>query len=111
MKFIVVFGQLTLDFSEARLAPGITTLELRVSCSSARLILPPGLPVCDELSVLVSSHERDPGIPEHPERGDEPSLLLLGKTVFASLELRLRRPAGHLALGSMSPGAHGKLQV
>ena len=53
IRAMALFGELVLDFREARLGPGVTTVELSAVFGTARIIVPPGLHVECEGSAFL----------------------------------------------------------
>lgn len=87
-----VFAEAVLDLREVALGPGETVFELRCVCASAEVIVPPGLAVRVDASVLFASVERDREIPSDPIAAGDPVVVITGTIVFAALELLERRP-------------------
>jgi hypothetical protein len=84
------FSEAVIDLREAVLGPGPCSFEVNCVCASLRVIVPPGLAVRVEASMLFSALERDPGIREHPLAPDDPLVLVTGRVLFSSFELRER---------------------
>src|SRR5690606_3908851 len=89
---IDVFAEAVLDLREVVLGPGETVIELRCAFASAELIVPPGLAVRVEASVLFAGVERDREIPTDPLAPGDPVVVITGWLAFASLELLERLP-------------------
>jgi hypothetical protein len=89
VDLVAVIGDVTLDFTAAHLRAGVTVIDLAVSLSWARLIVPQGLAVDVDAQIILGSVRRDPGIPERPEIADEPSLLVVGHAMLSRLKIRL----------------------
>src|SRR5262249_1936719 len=53
----VLLGSLELDLRDARLAPGVTTIELDVTMGNVEIVVPPGLVVDVEASSILSNVE------------------------------------------------------
>jgi hypothetical protein len=86
---VAVIGDVTLDFTAADLRAGVTVIDLSVSFSWARLIVPRGLAVDVDAQITLGSVRRDPGVPEGPGMEDEPSLLVVGHAMLSRLEIKL----------------------
>jgi hypothetical protein len=85
------WGAVELDFREASLAPGVTTLEVRVTMGSVELILPPQLAIDVDVSVIMGSCEQRHRAPVQPD----PSRALLrvtGRVLMGSVEIFTRLP-------------------
>ncbi|MBL0215089.1 MAG: DUF1707 and DUF2154 domain-containing protein [Myxococcales bacterium] len=54
----VVCGNVVLDLREARLAPGVTTIDVRVTMGSVEIIVPPGMAVEIEASSTLGNIEQ-----------------------------------------------------
>lgn len=91
-RVIDVFAEAELDFRDAQLGPGETRIELRCVFASARLIIPPGLAVRVEASVVMGAVERDHGVVERPHAPNDPILVITGLVLFASVEICERLP-------------------
>jgi hypothetical protein len=79
---ISVMGNAVLDFREARLAPGVTTVKIRAVMADVTIIVPPGLPVENACLPILGTIELDRGV-----RGSDdctPRLRLTGVVVMAS---------------------------
>ncbi|HTL34995.1 MAG TPA: DUF1707 domain-containing protein [Kofleriaceae bacterium] len=89
----VLAGSLELDLREARLSPGITTIEVDVTMGSVEVIVPPGFQVdVDASSFLGSVEERT-----EPVSGAPASIVrVVGRVKLGSLEVStLRRGETH----------------
>jgi hypothetical protein len=84
---VAVFAEVVVDLMNAHLEPGPTVFELEVSCSFARLIVPPGLAVDVDLQVLAGSVRRDPDIPQAPVSADEPFIRVIGHILLSRLTI------------------------
>lgn len=85
------WGSVELDFREASLAPGVTTLDLRVTMGSVELILPPQLAVDVDVSVIMGSCEQRHRAPldKDPSRA---FLRVTGSVLMGSVEIMTRLP-------------------
>jgi uncharacterized protein DUF1707 len=88
----VLWGSAELDFRDASLAPGVTTIDVRITMSSVEIILPPHLAIDVDLSSSLASsvterHRVPPDL--DPAR---PILRIVGAVLFGSLEITTRLP-------------------
>lgn len=81
----VVFGNIVLDLREARLAPGVTTIDVNVTMGNLEIIVPPGMAVELEATSILGNIE------QHTEAGP-----LSGGTVV--------RITGRVKLGNLEVG-------
>lgn len=81
----VVFGNIVLDLREARLAPGLTTIDVNVTMGNLEIIVPPGMAVELEATSTLGNIE------QHTEEGP-----LSGGTVV--------RITGSVKLGNLEVG-------
>lgn len=107
----LLWADAELDFREAKLPPGVTTIEVTVTMASLAIVVPPGLPVDVQVVPFAGNVEThptslvaDPTAPpaaldeDHPYRSaptrDEasPSLLIIGNVRFANVEVTTRLP-------------------
>jgi hypothetical protein len=86
------FGETLLDFREARLAPGITEVELQTMFGEVEIILPPGLPVEIGCSAILASVNSDDALAPEPSDPDAPRLRITGFAVFAEVNVHRRLP-------------------
>ncbi len=90
----VVCGHLLLDLREARLAPGETTIDVRVLMGNVEVIVPPGVEVEVSASSFLGSAE------ERVERGERVERVasraarvrIVGHVRLGNLEVETRRP-------------------
>jgi hypothetical protein len=87
----VMFGAAELDFRDASLAPGVTTLEVSVTMASLELILPPWLGIDVDVSSIAGSVEERHRIPAELDPA-QPLLRVTGAVRFGSLEIATRLP-------------------
>lgn len=87
----VLWGHVQLDFRDASFAPGITTIDVRVTMGNLEVILPPNLAVdVDVSSFMGSVEERHRTPPDHdPSR---PLLRIVGSVRLGNLEIETRLP-------------------
>ncbi len=85
------WGSVELDFRDASLAPGVTTIDVHVTMASLEVIVPPGLAVDIDLSCFAGSVEERHRVPpdDNPTR---PMLRFTGSVRFGSFELVTRLP-------------------
>ncbi|HEY1549940.1 MAG TPA: LiaF domain-containing protein [Kofleriaceae bacterium] len=87
----VFWGSAELDFREASLGPGTTTIDVRVTMGSLEIILPPSLAIDVDVSSLMGSVESRHRAPAQldPSR---PALRVTGSVVMGSIEVTTRLP-------------------
>ena len=81
----VVCGSLLLDLREARLAPGVTTLELDVTMGSVEVVVPPGVTVDVGASSFLGSIEQRTEQAATTSGG--PVVRIVGRIKLGSLEI------------------------
>jgi hypothetical protein len=87
----VFWGNAELDFREASLAPGITTINVGVLMGNVEIILPPHLAVDVDVSSFMGNVEERHRVP--PDRDPSRPLLRISGTVrLGNLELSTRLP-------------------
>jgi hypothetical protein len=87
------FGETKLDFREARLAPGVTEVELQTLFGEVEIILPPDLPVEVGCSAILASLSTDDQLAtEAPHDPDAPRLRITGFAMFAEVGIYRRLP-------------------
>ena len=95
------FGNVELDFREARFSAAVTELDARAVFGNLELIVPPQLAVqCEGSSVFgnVESHGSN-ALPDP----DRPLLRVIGRAVFGNIEIHTRLP-GAAAAGQRAAG-------
>src|SRR6266545_3497282 len=86
---VSVFGNVVLDFREARFAPGTTALRVRAVFGNVEIIVPPQLAVeCDGSSVFGSFADHAAAVAD-PDRA---VLRVEGSAVFGNVEVSTRLP-------------------
>ncbi|HEU4734617.1 MAG TPA: LiaF domain-containing protein [Kofleriaceae bacterium] len=87
----VLWGNAELDFREASLGPGITTIHVRVLMGNFEVILPPNLAIDVDVSSFAGAvTERHRVPPDHdPAR---PQIRIVGTVRFGNLEITTRLP-------------------
>jgi hypothetical protein len=87
----VVFSELVLDLREARLAEGVTELELVAFSAAVRIIVPPDVRVVDHMTSIMASVRNETLDEPAPEQG-APVLRVRGSAVMAEVVMRVLRP-------------------
>jgi hypothetical protein len=87
----MMFGNVLLDFRDASLAAGITTLDLSTTCANIELLLPPWLPIDVEVASIGGTVEERHRIAHEPDPS-EPLLYVMGVVRFGSLLISTRLP-------------------
>ena len=88
---VAVFGELELDFRDARIPLGVTHIRVAAAFGSVRIIVPPGIHVeCDGSAVMGQFTERtslsaDPG-------AEAPTVRVTGVAVFGGVKVLMRLP-------------------
>ena len=87
----VLWGHVELDFRDASLGPGVTTIHVRVFMGNLEIVLPPGLGIDIDVSSFASAvTERHRVPPDHdPAR---PLIRVVGKVRFGNIEVTTRLP-------------------
>jgi len=87
----VFWGNAELDFREASLGPGITTIHVRVFMGNFEIVLPPNLAIDVDVSSFAGSVTERHRVP--PERDPARPLIRIEGTVrFGNLEITTRLP-------------------
>jgi hypothetical protein len=91
LELRVFWGNAELDFRDASLAPGVTTIDVRVLMGNLEIILPPHLAIDVDVSSFMGSVEERHRVPpdEDPAR---PVLRLSGAVRLGNLEITTRLP-------------------
>ena len=87
----VLWGSVELDFRDASLGAGVTTLDLHVTMGSVELILPPQLAIDVDVSSFAGSVEERHRTPVEPDPA-QPLLRVTGAVRLGSLETSTRLP-------------------
>jgi hypothetical protein len=87
----VLWGHVELDFRDASLGPGVTTIHVRVFMGNLEIVLPPGLGIDVDVSSFASAvTERHRVPPDHdPAR---PLIRVVGKVRFGNIDVTTRLP-------------------
>lgn len=87
----IVFGSMLLDLREARLQPGVTTIDVSVIFGELKVIVPPGVRVVSEGSAVFGSFDHSaPGYDELPPGA--PTVRISGTAVFGATNVIVRLP-------------------
>jgi hypothetical protein len=90
MRVKVTFGNVELDFRDARFTAGVTDLQAAVVFGNLELIVPPQLAVdCEASSVLGNIESHSTGAVGDPDR---PLLRVRGYAVMGNIEIHTRLP-------------------
>jgi hypothetical protein len=87
----VLFGDTELDFREASLGPGVTTIDIGVNFGNLEVVVPPWLAVDVDVSSMFGNVEERHRVPPHSEPG-QPVLRFVGVVRFGNLEISTRLP-------------------
>jgi hypothetical protein len=87
----VLFGNAELDMREASLAPGVTTIDVRVTMGNLELIVPPDLSIDVDVSSFMGSVEDRHRVPPEPDPA-RPVLRIVGAVRLGNLSLETRLP-------------------
>jgi hypothetical protein len=91
LRAITVLGALELDFREARILAGVTTIDVSATLAEVRIIVPPGLRVeCDGNAILGEFKQKVP--PVDFGDPDVPVLRITGLSVLAEVSVVMRLP-------------------
>lgn len=88
------FGDTVLDFREARMAPGVTEVELQTLIGDIDIIVPPGLAVEVGCHAILASLSTDDEITREPTNPDPnaPRLRITGFALLADVSIQRRLP-------------------
>ncbi|MEO8841928.1 MAG: LiaF domain-containing protein [Kofleriaceae bacterium] len=87
----IFWGNAELDFREASLAPGVTTIDVRVTMGNLELILPPELAIDVDVSSVMGSVEQRHRLPVEPDPS-RPMLRVIGRVFMGNLEISTLLP-------------------
>jgi Domain of unknown function (DUF1707)/Cell wall-active antibiotics response 4TMS YvqF len=87
----VLWGNAELDFRDASLAPGVTTIDVGVLMGNLEIILPPHLAIDVDVSSFMASVEERHRVPPDAEPA-RPVLRLTGAVRLGNLEITTRLP-------------------
>lgn len=91
LELRVLWGNAELDFRDASLAPGTTTIDVSVLMGNLEIILPPNLAVDVDVSSFMASVEERHRVPPDPDPS-LPVLRLTGAVRLGNLEITTRLP-------------------
>jgi hypothetical protein len=90
LQVTATFGNVELDFRDARFTAGVTELDARVVFGNLEIFVPPQLAVeCEGSSVLGNFENHGSGAVADPDR---PLLRIKGYAVFGNVEIHTRLP-------------------
>ncbi len=87
----VFWGHVELDFRDASMGPGVTTLDVSVTMGNLELILPPWLAIDVDVSSFAGNVEEHHRIPPDADPS-QPILRVTGAVRFGNLEISTRLP-------------------
>ena len=87
----VLWGNTELDFREASLGPGITTIHVRVFMGNLEVVLPPGLAIEVDVSSFAGAVTERHRVPPDADPG-RPQIRIVGTVRFGNLEITTRLP-------------------
>ena len=87
----IFWGNAALDFREASLAPGVTSIDVRVTMGNLELILPPELAIDVDVSSVMGSVEQRHRLPVEPDPS-RPMLRVTGRVLMGNLEISTLLP-------------------
>ena len=89
MRATAVFGDLHLDFREARIPLGVSTVFVNATFGQVRIIVPPGVLVeCDGSAILGEFSERT--MIGSDITDDMPTLRIVGAAIMGAVQVRMR---------------------
>jgi hypothetical protein len=89
-RVVAAFGSVLLDLREARIAPGVTTIDITAGFADVTVIVPPGLRVeCDGNAIMAEFADK---VFEGAPGADSATVRLTGIAVFASVAAKMRYP-------------------
>ena len=87
----VLWGNAELDFREASLGPGITTIHVRVFMGNLEVVLPPNLAIEVDVSSFAGAVTERHRVPPDADPG-RPQIRIVGTVRFGNLEVTTRLP-------------------
>jgi hypothetical protein len=87
----VLWGNAELDFRDASLGPGVTTIHVRVFMGNFELILPPNLAIEVDVSSFAGSVTERHRVPPDADPS-RPQIRVVGRVGFGNLEITTRLP-------------------
>jgi hypothetical protein len=91
LELRVLWGNAELDFRDASLAPGVTTIDVKVLMGNLEIILPPHLAIDVDVSSFMGAVEERHRVPPEADPA-QPVLRLSGAVRLGSLEITTRLP-------------------
>lgn len=91
LRLRVFWGNAELDFRDASLAPGVTTIDVGVLMGNLEIILPPHLSIDVDVSSFMGSVEERHRVPPDADPA-RPVLQLVGAVRLGNLEISTRLP-------------------
>jgi len=87
----VLWGNAELDFRDASLGPGVTTIHVRVFMGNFEVILPPNLAIDVDVSSFAGSVTERHRVPPEVDPA-RPQIRIVGRVRFGNLEITTRLP-------------------
>jgi hypothetical protein len=87
----VLWGNAELDFRDASIGPGVTTIHVRVFMGNFEVILPPNLGIDVDVSSFAGSVEERHRVPPDADPA-RPLIRIVGTVRFGNLEVTTRLP-------------------
>lgn len=87
----VLWGNAELDFRDASLGPGITTIHVRVFMGNFEVVLPPGLAIDVDVSSFAGSVTERHRVPPDADPS-RPLIRIVGTVRFGNIEITTRLP-------------------
>jgi hypothetical protein len=87
----VLWGNIELDFRDASLGAGITTIDVRVFMGNLEVILPPGLGIDVDVSSFASAVTERHRVPPDADPA-RPMIRIVGRVRFGNIEVTTRLP-------------------
>jgi hypothetical protein len=91
MDLRVLWGNAELDFRDASLGPGVTTIHVRVFMGNFEVVLPPNLAIDVDVSSFAGSVTERHRVPPDVDPS-RPQLRIVGTVSFGNLEITTRLP-------------------
>jgi hypothetical protein len=85
----IVFGDVTLDFRDVELPPGVTTLKVTSVLSDTKIIIPPELCVDMDVTSFMGT-VREPKDANVYPRGNDPVLRITGIAVLSEVKVKIK---------------------
>ena len=86
---IVFMGDLTLDFRDVTLPPGITTIKVTGVMSDTKIIVPPELTVVSDITPIMASVKEDRFLKTRQDPG-KPVLKILGFIFMSEVKIKVK---------------------